>query len=137
VTAQRYELESTLQKEETMPEQKSKYLYRIKDIALTPLTEKVGTRFIAGTNVLLSFIEQPPGASFPLHRHPSEQILIILEGSEEHLVAGETILMKAGDVCVHPPNVEHGGRTPTGFKGIDIFSPPREDYLELMKKHRR
>ncbi len=120
-----------------MPEQTRRYLYHIKDIPLTPLTEKVGTRFIAGTNVLLSFIEQPPGASFPLHRHRSEQILIILEGSEEHIVEGETILMKAGDVCVHPPNVEHGGRAPTGFKGIDIFSPPREDYLELMKKHRR
>ena len=118
-----------------MSAKKPKYVYSIKDIPLVPLTEKVGTRFLAGTNVLLSFIEQPPGATFPLHRHPSEQILIILEGSEEHIVGGETILMKAGDVCVHPPNVEHGGRTPTGFKGIDIFSPPREDYLELMKKH--
>jgi quercetin dioxygenase-like cupin family protein len=66
-----------------------------------------------------------------------EQILIILEGSEEHMIDGETILMKAGDVCVHPPNVEHGGRTPTGFKGIDIFSPPREDYLELMRKSKK
>lgn len=118
-----------------MPEKKSKYLYHIEDIPLVPLTEKVGTRFIAAQNVLLSFIEQPPGASFPLHRHPSEQVLIILEGSEEHIVEGETYLMKKGDVCVHPPNAEHGGRTPTGFKGIDIFSPPREDYLELMRKH--
>ena len=120
-----------------MPEKKAKYFYRIADIPLVPLTEKVGTRFLAGTNILLSFIEQPPGASFPLHRHPAEQILIILEGSEEHIVEGETFLMKAGDVCIHPPHVEHGGRTPTGFKGIDIFSPPREDYLELMKKHRK
>jgi quercetin dioxygenase-like cupin family protein len=118
-----------------MSEKKPRYVYTIKDIPLVPLTEKVGTRFLAGRNVLLSFIEQPPGATFPLHRHPSEQILIILEGSEEHIVAGETFLMKAGDVCVHPPNVEHGGRTPTGFKGIDIFSPPREDYLKLMKKY--
>jgi quercetin dioxygenase-like cupin family protein len=120
-----------------MSEKKPKYIFTVKDIPLTPLTEKVGTRFLAGTNVLLSFIEQPPGATFPLHRHPAEQILIILEGSEEHIIDGETILMKAGDVCVHPPNVEHGGRTPTGFKGIDIFSPPREDYLELMKKYRK
>jgi hypothetical protein len=52
-------------------------------------------------------------------------------------VEGETFVMKAGDVCVHPPDAEHGGRTPTGFKGIDIFCPPREDYLELMKKHRK
>jgi quercetin dioxygenase-like cupin family protein len=43
--------------------------------------------------------------------------------------------MKAGDVCIHPANVPHGGNTPTGFKGIDIFVPPREDYVELMRKH--
>jgi quercetin dioxygenase-like cupin family protein len=118
-----------------MSGEKSKYLYHIKDIPLVPLTDKVGTRFIAGQNVLLSLIEQPPGASFPLHRHPAEQILILLEGSEEHIVEGETFLMQAGDVSVHPPNAEHGGRTPMGFKGIDIFAPPREDYLELMRKH--
>ena len=118
-----------------MSGKKSKYYFTIKDIPLVPLTDKVSTRFLAGKNVLLSFIEQPPGATFPLHRHPAEQILILLEGSEEHVVEGETFVMKAGDVCVHPPNAEHGGRTPTGFKGIDIFSPPREDYLELMRKH--
>ncbi len=61
-----------------MSEKRLKYVFTIKDIPLTPLTEKVGTRFLAGTNVLLSFIEQPPGATFPLHRHPAEQILIIL-----------------------------------------------------------
>lgn len=118
-----------------MAEAKPKYYYRIADVPLVPLTDKVGTRFIAGTNLLCSFIEQPPGATFPLHSHPAEQILVILEGSEEHVCGGEKFTMKAGDVCVHPPNVEHGGHTPTGFKGIDIFAPPRADYLELMKKH--
>lgn len=80
-----------------MPEQTRRYLYHIKDIPLTPLTEKVGTRFIAGTNVLLSFIEQPPGASFPLHRHPSEPILIIIEGSEEHPADPPSQRPKAAD----------------------------------------
>ncbi len=118
-----------------MAEQKPKYYYHIQDIPLVPLTDKVGTRFIAGQNMMCSFIEQPPGATFPLHSHPAEQILIMLEGSEEHICGGEKFLMKAGDVCVHPPNVLHGGHTDTGYKGIDVFSPLREDYLALMKKH--
>jgi quercetin dioxygenase-like cupin family protein len=118
-----------------MAEGKPKYYYRIKDVPLVPLTEKVGTRFIKGDNVLLSFIEQPPGATFAIHSHPVEQILVILEGSEEHVCGDQKFLMQAGDVCIHPANVPHGGSTPTGFKGIDIFIPPRADYLELMKKH--
>jgi len=120
-----------------MSKKEKKYVYRIKDIPLIPLTDKVGTRFLLGERVLLSFIEQPPGAEFPLHKHDAEQVLIILEGSEEHIVGGQTIHMEAGEVCVHPSNVEHGGRTPTGFKGIDIFVPPREDYIELMKKYHK
>lgn len=111
-----------------------KYVHTIKDIPLVPLTDKVGTRFLLGDNVLLSFIEQPPGATFPIHSHDCEQILIILEGTEDHIVDGQTIHMKAGDVCVHPANVPHGGQTKTGFKGIDIFSPPRQDYVEMIKK---
>jgi quercetin dioxygenase-like cupin family protein len=118
-----------------MPEPKTKYYYHIADVPLVPLTDKVGTRFIAGQNILCSFIEQPPGATFAIHSHPAEQILVILEGSEEHVCGDEKFTMKAGDVCVHPPNCPHGGSTPTGFKGLDIFSPPRADYLEMMRKH--
>lgn len=112
-----------------------KYVHTIADIPLVPLTDKVNTRFLLGDNVLLSFIEQPPGAKFPIHSHDCEQILIILEGSEDHIVDGQTIYMKAGDVCVHPANVPHGGETKTGFKGIDIFSPPRQDYVERIKQY--
>ena len=117
-----------------MPEKKSKYLYHIEDLPLVPLTEKSKSRLLAGKNILVSFIENPPGCVFPLHSHPSEQVLIILEGGEEHICGDEKFLMKAGDVCIHPPNVEHGGTTKTGFKGIDIFSPPREDHLEKLRQ---
>ena len=117
-----------------MAKQKPKYYYRIADVPLVPLTDKVGTRFIAGQNILCSFIEQPPGATFAIHSHPAEQILVILEGSEEHVCGDEKFTMKAGDVCVHPPNVPHGGHT-HGLQGDRHFAPPREDYLAMMRKH--
>jgi hypothetical protein len=28
----------------------------------------------------------------------------------------------------------HGGESKTGFKGIDIFSPPREEWLAKLKQ---
>lgn len=117
-----------------MAEKKSKYLYHINDLPLVPLTEESKSRLVLGKNMLVSFIENPPGCVFPPHSHPSEQVLIILEGEEEHICGDEKFLMKAGDVCIHPPNVEHGGTTKTGFKGIDIFSPPREDHVEKLKQ---
>ena len=114
---------------------KSKYCYTLKDIPQLPIGASSLTWFVASDEVLLSFIENPPGSVFPMHKHEAMQILIILEGTEDHTCGDETFHMEAGDVCIHPSNVMHGGTTTTGFKGIDIFVPPREDYLELMQKH--
>ena len=111
-----------------------KYEYSLKDLPYTYLTKESRSKFVLGDKTLVSFIENPPGAEFPSHAHDCEQILIILEGSEEHTVGGQTIHMEAGDVCVHPANVEHGGFTKTGFKGIDIFCPPRDSHVDLMRK---
>lgn len=117
-----------------MPEQKSKYVHRIEDLPLVALTEQSKSRLVATEKVLISFIENPPGCVFPVHSHSSEQILIILEGEEEHICGDEKFVMKAGDICIHPSNVPHGGETKTGFKGIDIFCPPREDHVEKLKQ---
>ncbi|MDR3412711.1 MAG: cupin domain-containing protein [Formivibrio sp.] len=117
-----------------MTEEK-KYVHSIGDVTYIPFNDKAKTRFLLGDSILVSFIEQEAGAEFPIHTHDCEQILVVLEGTEEHIVDGKTIHMKAGDVCIHPANVPHGGRTLTGFKGIDIFSPPRKEHVELMKQH--
>ena len=81
---------------------KSKYCLRSTDIPLVPLTEQSSTRFVAAGPALLSFITNPAGCVFPLHKHPAVQILVILEGTEDHTCGDETFLMQAGDVCVTP-----------------------------------
>jgi quercetin dioxygenase-like cupin family protein len=117
-----------------MAGKKSKYFHRIERLPLIWLTEKSKSHMVSTDRVLLSFIENPPGCVFPLHGHPSEQILILLEGEEDHICGEEKFLMKAGDICIHPPNVMHGGETKAGFKGIDIFCPPREEWLAKLKE---
>lgn len=114
---------------------KSKYCFTMEHIPLLQLLPGSRSRLLAAGPALLSFIENEPGCDFPLHKHEAAQIFIMLEGSEEHHCGGETFLMVAGDVCVHPSNVLHGGRTTTGYRAIDVFVPPREDYLDLMAKH--
>lgn len=120
-----------------MSTQRKQYVYTIKDLPLTPIVEDQGisTRFLLGDNLMISFIENPPGASFPIHSHECEQIMIMTEGSEEHVVGDQVISMKAGDVAVHPSNVPHGGTSVTGMKAIDIFAPAREGHLEKMKHY--
>ncbi len=121
-----------------MGDAKSKYVRKISDIPKVDLGAKMGaqkveTRLAIGKNIMVSFIDQLPGASFPEHKHDHEQILIMLEGTEDHIIDGEVIKIEAGDVVFHPPGVPHGGSTTTGYKGIDIFSPLREDYIEIAR----
>lgn len=112
----------------------SKYFTSIKELPEVMLTEESKSNMLMTERVMISFIQNPPGCLFPVHDHDAEQILIILEGEEEHICGEETFLMKAGDICIHPAGVPHGGETKTGFKGIDIFVPPRTAHKKLLEK---
>ena len=116
----------------------SKYLRHMDDLPYLNLTgdEKLPsmTHMLMTDRVMISFIENPAGCEFPIHTHEAEQILYIVEGEEDHVCGDEKFLMKAGDICVHPPNVPHGGVTKTGFKGIDIFCPPRKEHVEKLEQ---
>ncbi|MFC1764162.1 hypothetical protein ACFL6U_19070 [Planctomycetota bacterium] len=58
-----------------------------------------------------------------------------LEGEEHHVSDGVKTIIKLGDVAVHPGGAPHGGHPgPNGFKGIDIFIPPRKSHLKLMEE---
>lgn len=74
------------------------------------------------------------GVVLPEHQHPHEQWSHLLEGEMEFTVGGETKTITAGETAYIPGHVPHSGKTITACKLIDIFSPVREDWIELEKK---
>lgn len=67
-----------------------------------------------------------PGATFPLHSHPQEQITLVARGSVEMTIAGETETLTPGAWSVAPSGVEHGITAgPEGASFVAILSPPR------------
>lgn len=64
----------------------------------------------------------------PLHSHPHEQILNMMEGEFELILDGTSHHLKPGDVLVIPGDAPHSGRAITNCKIIDIWHPVREDY---------
>jgi unsaturated pyranuronate lyase len=67
-----------------------------------------------------------PGASFPIHRHPEEQITLILEGSVELTVEGGTSILEAGGWSVVGSDVEHGITAGSdGARILAIITPRR------------
>jgi quercetin dioxygenase-like cupin family protein len=70
-------------------------------------------------------VEFAPGASFPRHRHPGEEIIYVLEGTIEYDVEGKPPLtLKAGDVLFVPYGVVHAaknvGSTPASELGTYV-----------------
>jgi quercetin dioxygenase-like cupin family protein len=74
------------------------------------------------------------GIVLPEHQHPHEQWSHLLEGEMEFTIGGEKYILKSGVTAYIPGHVPHSGRTITACKLIDVFSPVREDWIELEKK---
>lgn len=120
-----------------MAEKFTQYVYKISDLPLTPMSEdgQFKARFLLGKESMLSFLEFSPNTVFDIHDHECEQYLLIFEGSVEFIIDGNEVHIGAGDVAYFPSGISHGGKTVTGFKGVDIFCPPREPHVEKMKKY--
>ncbi len=67
-----------------------------------------------------------PGARFPLHHHPQEQITLVQEGSVEFIAGGRTQRLAAGEWSVIAGGVEHGIRAgEQGARFLAVLVPRR------------
>lgn len=90
----------------------------------------------AGDNLMLSFLEMQEGAEVAEHSHPHEQAGLVLSGKLRFRIGQEERVAGPGDAFIIPPNVVHWGIVEEGpAKVLDIFSPPREDYIERYNRH--
>ena len=70
------------------------------------------------------------GAIVPEHSHHNEQITYILEGLLRFTIGGETIDVAAGEVRAIPPHVPHMAEALEDTLDVDVFHPPRQDWLD-------
>jgi quercetin dioxygenase-like cupin family protein len=80
---------------------------------------------IPGREVVQLRVDFAPGASFPRHTHPGEEIIYVIEGSLEYEVAGKPVTVKAGGVLFVPAGTIHAARNvgsvPAAELGTYIF----------------
>jgi quercetin dioxygenase-like cupin family protein len=64
-----------------------------------------------GREVVQVRVDIAPGATFPKHTHPGEEIIYVLEGSLEYQVEGKPpVTLKAGDVFFVPAETIHAAK---------------------------
>lgn len=83
----------------------------------------------AGERMLLVEFSIRAGSGVPLHQHPYEQVGYVVSGSQRLTVGEKTYLVEAGDAYFIPANATHGAEAVADSVIIDVFSPPRPDYM--------
>ena len=93
------------------------------------VSDLIGRRMIYGEKVMLVRWEFAKGCYVASHRHPNEQVAVVESGQLRMVIDGEESTLGAGDIRVIPPNTSHDAEAIEDTVVIDIFSPPREDFL--------
>ena len=101
---------------------------------LNPLLQR---QVLTGENVMAARILLKKGCIVPLHSHHNEQISYVLDGAMEFRIDGRKITAKVGDVLVIPPHMPHEVEALFDSISLDIFSPPRADWLQKTDSYLR
>ncbi|MBI3454715.1 MAG: cupin domain-containing protein [Candidatus Rokubacteria bacterium] len=101
-------------------------LDKIPEEKLTPL---ISRKIVTGEKEMVVFWKMKAGAHAAAHKHPNEQVFWMLSGKMEFRLGDERRTCGPGAIGVIPGGVEHEAWFPEDAEVIDIFAPPRDDFL--------
>jgi quercetin dioxygenase-like cupin family protein len=106
-------------------------LHRWEKMARERVTDKLERRIITGDRMMLTHVYLKKGCIVPRHQHENEQITYILEGALRFTLGeGEKVDVHAGEVLCIPSNLPHAAEALEDTLDVDIFDPPRKDWLD-------
>jgi quercetin dioxygenase-like cupin family protein len=101
---------------------------------INPLFQR---QMIVGQEVMLARVLLKKGCIVPLHSHVNEQLTYILEGALKFWIDNQEIVVRAGQVLTIPPNMPHKAEALEDTVDLDIFHPPRADWLSKSDSYLR
>jgi quercetin dioxygenase-like cupin family protein len=108
-------------------------LFRWSDMPKERVTDTISRRLVTGDRMMLAHVYLDKGAIVPKHSHENEQLTYILEGALRFWIGEdqqEEIVVSAGEVLHIPSNVPHKAEALEDTLDVDVFSPPRQDWLD-------
>jgi quercetin dioxygenase-like cupin family protein len=93
------------------------------------LNDLIDREMVVGEKIMMARVIMKKGAHVPRHYHHNEQVTYILEGALKFAIDGKEIVVKAGEVLCIPPNMPHEAWALEDTLDLDVFTPPREDWL--------
>jgi quercetin dioxygenase-like cupin family protein len=107
--------------------------YRWDSMKKERVSDMLERRLITGDRMMLAHVYLKKGCIVPKHSHDNEQLTYILEGALRFWIGddeAEEIVVHAGEVLLIPSNVPHKAEAIEETLDVDVFSPPRQDWLD-------
>ena len=107
--------------------------YRWDDLPKEMLKPDLGRRLISTERMMLAHVYLEKACVVPMHSHENEQLTYILEGALRFWLGedeSEVVDVAAGEVLHIPSNLPHRAEALETTLDVDIFCPPRADWLD-------
>ena len=101
---------------------------------LNPLLQR---QFVVGQEIMLARVLLKKGCIVPEHSHHNEQLTYIVEGALKFWIDGQEIVVNAGEVLCIPANMPHKAEAMEDTVDLDVFTPPRADWINKTDQYLR
>ena len=101
---------------------------------LNPLLQR---QFVVGQEIMLARVLLKKGCIVPEHSHHNEQLTYILEGALKFWIDGKEIIVNAGETLCIPSHMPHKAEALEDTVDLDVFAPPRADWIEKTDQYLR
>ena len=103
--------------------------FRWTDIETEQLKADLSRQLVVGYALMLARVLLKKGCLVPEHSHVNEQITYVLEGALRFWIDGKVIDVRAGEMLCIPSNLPHQAEALEDTVDLDVFYPPRQDWL--------
>ena len=107
--------------------------YRWEEMPREPVSPLLERRLITGDRMMLAHVYLKEGCVVPRHQHENEQLTYVIEGALHFWIGEdekEEVVVRAGEVLHIPSVVWHKAKALSDTFDVDVFSPPRQDWLD-------
>jgi quercetin dioxygenase-like cupin family protein len=101
---------------------------------LNPLLQR---QFVVGKEIMLARVLLKKGCIVPEHSHHNEQVTYILDGALKFWIDGKEIVVHSGEVLCIPANMPHKAEALEDTVDLDVFNPPRADWINRTDQYLR
>lgn len=107
--------------------------FRWDALPVETVTTALGRKLVTGDRIMLAQVFLDRGCVVPRHSHENEQMTYILDGALRFWIGedeAEELVVRAGEVLHIPSGVPHKAEALEDTLDLDVFSPPRQDWLD-------